>query len=484
MNQHHGMKGLSGLQKLCEPGVQRSDRFGRLFGDLPPLYSDPAALAAIGVANGPMQQPGAAKKTQTVAVGQVFFGQFIDHDLTLDLTSSFERLNDASGTSNFRTPTLDLDCIYGDGPEGSPFLYFNFPSTDPRHVFNGVKLLTGAEEAGATAEQQQDLLRNAHGTAIIGDPRNDENRIISQLQLAVIRAHNAVVDDLAGRPDAPHELFEEAQRILRWLYQWVILHDFLPAMAGQALIDELLGSGRKVYLPDCQNGDSPEPFIPVEFSVAAYRFGHSMIPQRIQIQPGNPAVDVFGPTLGNGFGPLPSLDAVVDWPQVLDLTNPTVDRADQLDIELAKDLLALPFITDPNVEKSLATRNLLRGQAFRLPSGEQIAERCGRDAAEIASVTQRVTALAASATPTVTLNAGTPLWLYLLAEAQVVGRETQAGQFNQGEGLGPVGARIVAEALVGIMELDDSAFLGRDRSWTPAAAGFSQVTDLQSLLAL
>ena len=120
-------------------------------------------------------------------------------------------------------------------------------------------------------------------------------------------------------------------------------------MTGQAVVDDILGNGRKIYMAHCEEGD--EPFIPVEFSVAAYRFGHSMIPQRIQVQPGKPAVDVFGPSLGQGFSPLPSLDAAVNWTQVLDLSDPKVDRADQLDIEMAKDLLALPLVNGTPAEK-------------------------------------------------------------------------------------------------------------------------------------
>lgn len=471
MATHHGLKALDGLHALCSPNVSRSDRFGRMLPALPGLYIDPRHLSAIGDKNGPLKSSGAAQKTTTVPIGHIFFGQFVDHDITLDLTSSFARLDRAEDTTNFRTPTLDLDCIYGDGPDGSPFLYWN-GQTGAGAPFNGVKLLTGADLPGATSLNQQDLARSAHHRAIIGDPRNDENRIISQLQLGLIRFHNKVADAVLAKGVGADKLFAETRRVVTWHYQWTVVNDFLRTIVGGVLVADILGCGRKIYRPEaCQFGPAygADPYIPVEFSVAAYRFGHSMIPQKIQIQSGKPALDVFGPKLGFGFVELSDPDAVVHWPQVLDLSNPTVDRADKLDAKLAKDLLDLPFVAVGGV-KSLATRNLLRGQAFRLPSGEHVASACERPQAEIDKVTAKAKILAGSASPAADLLAGTPLWLYLLIEAGEIGRETAPGNFDTGEGLGPVGGRIVAETLIGLLELDPASYLGSNRSWSPADA--------------
>ncbi len=464
-SEHHGMKPFPGLGMLCEPNSFRSDRFGRLSPGLVPLYTDPRSLSAIGAANGPLAQSSPVKKTSGIAVGQVFFGQFIDHDITLDLTSSFARVDQPSQTTNFRTPTLDLDCVYGDGPEGSPFLYVHDGGD-----FAGIKLLTGAEQAGIFPHAADDLLRTPlpHGRAIIGDPRNDENRVISQLQLAFIRFHNKICDHLA-----PHyqgaELFEEAQRFVRWHYQWVVVNDFLRAMTGQPMLESIFSDGRRLYRPekcDANRAHGGDPFIPVEFSVAAFRFGHSMIPQRVQIKSGESPLEVFGPTLGQGFSHVTDQKAVVEWPQLLDLSDSTVDRADRLDTEMAGDLLDLPFLPADD-ERSLATRNLLRGQAFRLPSGEALAELAGRDASEIDQVTTRASQIAAGASTS--LGGGTPLWLYVLAEAEAVGQEVSPGTYVQGEGLGPLGGRIVAETLIGLMELDPTAYLGSNRNWHPGA---------------
>jgi hypothetical protein len=148
---------------------------------------------------------------------------------------------------------------------------------------------------------------------------------------------------------------------------------------------------------------------------------------------------------------------------VLDLTNSTVDRADKLGAKLAKDPLDLPFVAATDIN-SPATRNLLRGQAFRLPSGEQIARVCERPQSEIDAVNGKAATIAVSASPAADLSAETPLWPYILFEAGEIGRETNPDDFDQGEGLGPVGRRSVAETLIGLMELDDHSYLSRQYS--------------------
>jgi hypothetical protein len=389
----------------------------------------------------------------------VFFGQFVDHDITLDVTSSLSSVADPLDTPNVRTPTLDLDCVYGLGVEASPFLYHATGD------FKGVKLLTGKN--GTAVDQPKplakaDLWRTVHGTAVIGDPRNDENRIVSQLQLAMIRFHNHVVDavhDSGGEPLEGRELLERAREIATWHYQWVVIHDFLVTMCGAPLVQDILGSGRRHYCADF--GD---PFIPVEFAAAAYRFGHSMVPQRIRVQQGDPELELFGEELGGGFTPLSDKKAIVDWHELVSTAeNRELQMAEKLDTKMASTLLELPFIPSSDVQ-SLASRNLLRGQTFLLPSGESVAGAVGREQGEIDMINTAAQNLAAGKAD---LSAGTPLWLYILVEAERIGRETEPGLFNEGEGLGPVGARIVAETLIGLIELDSRSFLAKNRNWSP-----------------
>ncbi|QZH76477.1 MAG: peroxidase [Erythrobacter sp.] len=449
------MKPLEGLTPYCSRShygeAQRDDRFGRMFPHLAPGYADPAIIKAIGAPNGPMDGKSSNDRTDSVPVGMIFFGQFVDHDLTLDASTTFDSVIDNPGEiSNVRTPTLDLDCVYGTGPEAQPYLFVQ------GGAFGGAKLLTGADNPGQAGLHDSDLLRSPNGRAVIGDPRNDENRIISQIQLAMIRFHNHVCDTLNAEDGLEGAaLYEHARQQTTWHYQWAVVNDFLTAICGKPVVQKILGCGREHY---CGN----VPYIPVEFSVAGYRFGHSMIPMKIQVQQGKPALELFGTILGNGFDALTDPKGVVDWHELLFTPeNRNVERSQKLDTKLAGDLLALPFIAPPN-ENSLASRNLLRGNTFLLPGGEKVAEAIGCDQTTIDKVLKKI----------VQLNGdlpvhGIPLWLYILAEAEVIGRAEENGSTKEGEGLGPVGATIVAETIIGLLELDDHAYLGANRNWSP-----------------
>ncbi len=260
-----------------------SGRFGRLFAGLPPFASDTPqireALLDIGKPGGMMDAKddlsagpeklitdpilsGNNPNNPHLTAGMTFLGQFLDHDMTFDPTSSLERQADPEMIANFRTPTFGLDNVYGSGPIASPHLY-------DQQNGGGIKLLV--EDIGTPGKF--DMPRNSQQVALIGDPRNDDNMILSQLHLAFLRFHNAVVDYVTGelKIKSFNEAFNEAQRIVRWHYQWMIVHHFLPLTCGQSVVDDVLTNGRTFY------HWRHEPFIPVEFSVACYRFGHSQV---------------------------------------------------------------------------------------------------------------------------------------------------------------------------------------------------------------
>jgi len=459
MTHHHGLQPLKGLSEHCQsPNHPISeDRFGRLFPDLPGAYTDPGVLEGLGAAGGPMDSGGNAVRTHSVPAGMVIFGQFIDHDITLDTESSFDRVNQAASTENTRSPTLDLDSVYGAGPEVQPYLYRQGAQSDP---FLNAKLVTGADSAGGDPLSADDLARVASGAATIGDPRNDENRIISQMQLAFIRFHNQQCEALhAENPELVHEsLLEAARQSVVWHYQWAVVNEFLPLMCGDPVVADILAHGRRFYRWGI-------PYIPVEFAVAAYRFGHSMVPMTIQTQKGGTAFEFFGSVLGGGFSPLADQRAIVDWHELFDTPEGRqVQRADRLNTSMAPELLELPFVPADGV-RSLATRNLLRGNSFRLPAAEAVAQAMERPESEIEHVMDRVRERSNDA-----ITAGVPLWFYVLMEAEVIGRGRYGGQADAGEGLGPVGARIVAEVLIGLIELDPRSYLGSNRNWRPDPA--------------
>ncbi|MBA2488932.1 MAG: peroxidase, partial [Chloroflexi bacterium] len=286
----HGHAGLG--EATPQSTFYEQGRFGRLFPTLPPFAADTPlirdALAELGAKGGPMDAvddlsdpitliTDPAKSVNNpdnprMAAGFTFLGQFLDHDMTFDPTSSLARRQDPESIRNFRIPALDLDSVYGSGPNASPHLYD--ATIDGGRTSFLTEAIPGSGQVSIGGMARFDVPRNSQNTALTGDPRNDENLIVSQIQLALLRFHNRVVADVKAELGAGYtlgEIFAEAQRVVRWHYQWIIVHDFLPKSVGNATVDGVLTDGPKHF--KWRN----DPFIPVEFSVAAYRFGHSQV---------------------------------------------------------------------------------------------------------------------------------------------------------------------------------------------------------------
>jgi len=406
--------------------------YSRLFPDLPPFSADDAFLFALGQAGGLCDCGDAHDDDASLgsdAAGWPFFGQFVAHDITAD-RSTIRRHVDATGLTNARSPRLNLECLYGDGPVGHPYL---FRREDP------AKLLLGRDG--------RDLLRNPEGTAIIGDPRNDSHVFVSQMHLAFARAHNAWVDRMraAGVPAA--ETFERAARDLRWHYQSVVLREFLPRLIGEAMTAQIVAGDRRFYRPGRQ------AFIPLEFADAAYRYGHSQIRHRYALGPGADSVPMFPDLIG--FRPLGDRD-MVKWPAMFDAPGqPTAQRAKKIDGRLVASLIALPVAltgdTDQEAYHSLAVRDLERGEGVGLPSGEAVSRAMNEPP---------LTAAEIGVAQSVGWKGETPLWYYILREADVRGG---------GDRLGPVGGRIVGEVLVGLLDLDPTSVRHAPADWQPSA---------------
>jgi len=373
-----------------------------------------------------------------VPAGYTYLGQFIDHDITFDPTSKLDQRNDPHALVNFRTPRYDLDSVYGSGPKAQPYLY------DWESRPAGTRLLIG--------RSSDDLPRNHQGRALIGDARNDENVIVAQLHLLFIRFHNAVVDLLCKRRVKTREgdLFETAQRIVRWHYQWIVIHEFLPKIVGS----QLAGMQRKYFKWE------REPFIPVEFSGAAYRFGHSMVRNQYGIkripedEPPPTAIDLF-PDL-EGFRPL-SKELVIDWERFFELEGLEAQAQASFVIDTA---IARPLFKLPDRDQALPRLNLERGCALGLPSGQEVAR-----AMDDAPALPGEALLLDDEVPDdvrETLLRETPLWYYILCEA---------AHAANGAHLGPVGGRIVAEVLVGLLEGDPSSYLSQEPAWQPEELG-------------
>lgn len=298
----------SGVRGLSSPAAidRHGGRFSRLFPDLPKADFAEADLLALaekmvegtdGPKDGPDDEEGHIPGAYT------YFGQFVDHDLTFDPSSFAQQKHDPNGIVDFRTPRFDLDKVYGRGPGNQPFLY------------DGIKLLLG-EKFQITDRNPKafDVPRAAASSvgirhAIIGDSRNDENVIVSQLQGMLLRFHNRIVD---LHPDWG---FDRVQQEVRWHCGWIVLHDFLPRLVRKDVLDAVspafadpsLGLGKPpLHLRFYKFAES---VMPVEFSVAAYRMGHSMVRPGYRLNEHTLPIAIFdpiNPPMGlNGFGAFP-----------------------------------------------------------------------------------------------------------------------------------------------------------------------------------
>jgi hypothetical protein len=401
--------------------------YGRMFPELPSFQADEQFLRALGRAGGICDcgdtddTPGSLGDA---AAGWPIFGQFVAHDITAD-RSILRSHADTADLRNARSPQLNLECLYGDGPTGHPFLY---QRDDP------AKFLLGSEGA--------DVQRNADGIAIIGDPRNDSHMLISQLHLAMLKAHNAFVNEARRNGTPADAVFETAARNLRWHHQWIILHEFLPALVGQKLADQVLQDGPRWFRPN------HAVFIPLEFADAAYRYGHAQIRHHYRLNLQTDPVRLFPDLLG--FRPVPR-EYAIDWTLFFDAPGATTaQRCKKIDGKLVRALIELPVAVTGECEiedyHSLAVRDLQRGQGVGLPSGESVARHMG-----IAPLTAEQVGIASAG-----WHGETPLWFYILREADACGG---------GSRLGPVGGRMVAEVLVGLIDADAASFRHNSQGW-------------------
>lgn len=378
--------------------------------------------------------------------GTTFIGQFLDHDITRDAGSTLGQKASLRRSVNLRSARFDLDSVYGGGPSESPGLY------EPSDL-----ALFRVESGGLF----EDLPRTSDEQAIVGDPRNDENLIIAGLQVAFLKFHNAIVERMraSGATDSD-VVFADARLLAQRHYQWLILHQFLPQYVGQAMVDDVTTGGRRFYTDD-------QPSIPVEFQTSAYRFGHSMIRPSYRA---NLAGDNGEPFFGMVFDP--SQFGVADpddmsgghraprrfigWQTFFDFGDGEVKPNKRIDTHISTPLFQLPMGTistargEPIGPLSLATRNLLRHITWGIPSGERVAQ--------MMSAAQLAPQDLADISDVAPLLAGrTPLWLYILREADIMA---------DGEHLGPVGGRIVAEVFIGLLQMDPSSILNTP-DWRP-----------------
>jgi hypothetical protein len=410
------------------------------------------------------RRKGSAPQNSFVPAGYTYLGQFVDHDITFDPMSKLDDVNDPRSLVNFRTPRLDLDSLYGGGPGDQPFLY-DWPVSGKG---GGTKLLLGG--AGPVQDPAaEDLPRNQQGRALIGDPRNDEHVIIAQLHLLFIRFHNAVVDHLVEQNVKEEELFETAQRIVRWHYQWMVAHEYLPKVVGSGMANGVLveaGPGVATRVRRRHYRWKRQPFIPVEFSGAAFRFGHSMARANYTIRgklPGElgqvKAIPLFDGLQGHSWL---TKDRVLRWDLFFDLKALGGELLGPQPSFAIDPAVASPLYQLPEGKGALPHLNLFRGHSLSLPSGQSVATKM-----RVPLLSEQELQLddQIQGEARALLVRSTPLWYYVLCEAATtLGAD---GQPTKDSHLGPVGGRIVAEVLIGLLEGDPTSYLNAKEPWRP-----------------
>jgi Animal haem peroxidase len=383
-----------------------------------------------------MESPAPTDEDSRIPAGVTYLGQFIVHDVSFDGTSSVNRRIDPYAVENLRAPGLRLESLYGRGPLVQPYLYERLEGRESA----GARLLLGHRLN--SSDLPRDTAGRVTGRALIGDPRNDDNPIVSQLHLAFAAFHNAVADRLAPGISDPYELFVAASTLVRQHFQWIILNDFLRTVADPAIVDAVIASPCNEL---CRPGGA---YVPVEFSMGAFRFGHSMVrPFYTMAEGKTAALDQMRRefTFRNPLTAGVPVAWGVDWTRFF-----WAPGARPLGANVARRI-------DTHVTPGLPTETtLLRAYAARVPSGQ-----CVAAALQVPRLTDD-DLRAGHAGGVVEQQAGllikrTPLWYYVLREAEVVGR---------GERLGPLGSRVVAEVLVNLLRADAQSILGTT-GWTP-----------------
>ena len=441
----HAVGNPRGSDIAVKVGRTAEGRFGVMFKRAPAFAPPDALLHDLAVSMVDARVAGQdpsnrdAQDNPAITGGYTFLGQFIDHDMTRDLTPLTSQEADPKGITNFDTPFFDLQSVYGNGPATHPHLY------EPDGVHLKVSSPFGIP----------DLPRDAAGSALLGDPRNDENLVIAQLHVGFLAFHNRLVD--AGRS------FVEARRLTRWHFQWLIVHEFLPRVCGRALIDSYLSVPPSQVRPRFYTAKNPRrPFMPIEFSVGAYRFGHSMVRSEYEMNDAHtrPTFGAEGFDLRGARPCPPELQA--DWSYFFDVpgvaTPDGLNLARRIDANLAIPLHDLPGTVVPRditpAFTDLAERNLLRGKRLGLPAGQDVAKAMGLPPLGNTELGLTDPGWGGKA----------PLWFYVLKEAELQ---------HAGSHLGQVGGRIVAETILAFLVLDKTSYLWASPVFTPMSSPFT-----------
>jgi hypothetical protein len=457
-------------------------RFGRLFRrpNLPEYRPDSEDLMKFGAEMREVNAPGF---NEHLPAGYTFLGQFIDHDISFDNTKLIANgLLAAEDAKNRRSPSFDLDSLYGYNPDSVRRSPIGQMMYDP----DGIKLRVGPTlgdpvipDPKAQESFLNDLPRGFDAlrpkAAAIGDPRNDENLATAQTHLAFIKFHNAVVDFLKQQGVPKEKLFTAARALVTRHYQHIVLFDYLDKIIERGVINDVIKNGCKHLII----GSKEQSFMPIEFSVAAFRLGHSQVTESYEwnriFQSHGPEpqparlrhlFEFTGMSEEGMLGQKQLLSSwIIDWTRFFNFSNSAGmrgsshgNKARKLDPSLTPGMMDLPAIVfgKENMSNALAVQNLLRSRLLGVPTGQSIAERLNVTALTPKDFQDET---AYPMLKKLGYDRLTPLWYYILKEAK---------HFHRGDRLGPVGSRIVAETAVGLIRNSRISILPANKPmWKP-----------------
>jgi hypothetical protein len=479
------------------------DRFGYMFSG-GGLVHDPDAFDKLGAVGAAMNDtgpfPGPSSGLPAVLT---YFGQFVDHDITANTDRNPAALPDFSVATpplvinpraavmqqlgNLRRGTLRLDSVYGDGTDIDQKLrdgaHMRVGHADGGEARDLPRFGQMVDEGVVADLPPTDGMTSDFGPvdprklAFIADSRNDENLVVAQLHLSFLRFHNAIADTLTGSDD---DRFGRAKRLVQWQYQWLVVERYLAALCDPAILTVVKAGGAARYAAFAAahggtTGDHAP--LPIEFSVAAFRFGHSMIRGAYTFnQFFGPAGSIGRATLRElfqftgkgglgGAAVLPSV-WIIDWANFLP-SDDAARIARPIDPELAGGLDDLVNESKPHL-RSLAQRNLRRSYVLNLPTAQTVGAQLDDDGIDVQALTtaEIFAGPGGAAIDANGYETQTPLWFYVLAEAHARG---------DGKRLGPIGSVIIAETLLGLIATDPDSYWNApgsdDGRWHPADAG-------------
>ena len=441
-------------------GLPPQHFFNRCFPNLPPFLPADADLSLLA---NTMMDPNARAPTQgsKVPAGMTYFGQFVDHDITFDDASQLGTTADLTTLQNTRTSFFDLDNVYG--------------------VNNQYLNASGLFDIGRNINGDEDLPRTPSGIAIIADPRNEENQIIGEFQLAFLKYHNRVFSDvsLANPIFTLQQKIDTSKQIVTNHYQWLVVNDFLASICGRFFSRLFDANGVPIISPEIQ---AMYPNMPIEFSGALYRMGHSMVRDSYYVNKNFDVFPIFSPTLPEplitnpdlrGFQPLPA-NFTIDWSMFFPMPfSKGFQVAERFDVFMNETLFNLPIVVANTA--SLAERNLLRGKTYNLPSGQDLARAFGIPEEEILTRTKGNMIIQTQDFPVITANDlnyletvfgdSTPLFYYGLKDNHVNGN---------GEHLGSLSSKVIGETILCLMKNNPNSYF--NNGFRPVVGQYGCVT--------